>query len=517
MMMSHFFHGFAQGLDGRDKAGPEDLVHAMLLASNSLYQAVEQPIEGTILTVVRESVQEVKRAHIDVRDLGELARRMLGAARESLARTRDQLPSLRKANVVDAGALGFVRFLEGVMCLIEGKTPSRRGEPAVEAAVADAAATAEYPTDRDRAYTFCCEYVLRGDSLPGRPALAAAVRELGASLIVTRAAAVAKLHIHTNEPARVEGALARLGPEVECVKAEDMRAQHQHRRRVLTRTVAVVTDSTCDLPSESIIEHDITVVPLTVLIGDAAYLDQVDIDHEHFLERLTDPDQVPPTTSQPTPALFQASFERAAEHADEVLGIFVAGALSGTLGQAQAVAKRFSHASARVYDSCAASLGLGFQVLKAAELARDGRSLEEIVAELDRLKERSGLLLTVDTLTYLKRSGRIGKARAFLGNLLHLKPVLGVDERGALEPVDRVMGREALGPRVLEILEGWIPRDRARLRMGVAHVGCLDVAQGLAEDLRHRFGPDELFVVPGGCAIAAHTGPGAWAVFYQAE
>jgi DegV family protein with EDD domain len=514
MMMSHFFLGFAEGLGGRKRVGPEELAVAMRRASDSIYQSVDRPIEGTILTVVREATEAVERISQRVPDLTSLAEQTLKAARESLARTPQLLPVLREAKVVDAGARGFVCFLEGMVSLINGRA-TRAPLPGI-AAVPDAAASAAFPEDGDRAFRYCTEFVVRGAPPPERKQLAAAVRGLGGSLIVTRASSLAKVHIHTDEPARVEASLASLGSAVERVKAEDMREQHRARRQRKKRSVALVTDTTCDLPPELIIEHDITVVPLVVVFGERSFLDQVDIGYEEFLERLTDPAEPHPTTSQPAPAHFEAAFARAAEHGEEVLGLFVSGTLSGTLGQARAAAARQAGIRIQFFDSLSASLGLGFQVLRAAEMIREGRRSDEVVAELERLRPRSGLLLTVDTLTYLMRSGRLGKARGYLGNILHLKPVLGLDQSGAIVAVDRVRGREAVAPRVLEYLRAHIPEDRAGLRMGVVHVAGHTLAEDVAASLREEFGVDDVMIRPAAGVLAAHVGPGAWGVFYQA-
>ncbi len=516
MMLSHYFIGFANGLDGQTRAGPQDLTVAMRHASDSLYQAVDEPVEGTILTVVRESTEEVERFVRRIRDLETFAVELLGAAKASLARTPELLPALKEAGVVDAGAKGFVRFLEGMVGLVRGRSAGVRVVSASEE-MRDAAAEAAFPGNGDRDFRYCAEFVVRGDDLPERPTLAAAVRGLGGSLIVNRANSLAKIHIHTNEPSKVEGALAGLALAVECVKSEDMKAQHRQLRRDLARSVAVVTDSTCDLPDELLVEHDITVVPLTVMFGDEAFLDQVEITHAEFAKRLTDPSFPKATTSQPSPAQFDAAFTRGAENANEVLGVFLSGALSGTLGQARTAAQRFGAVTVTIHDSRTASLGLGLKVLRAAELAREGWSTEDIVSELDRLRERSGLFLTVDSLSYLQRSGRVGKARAYFANLLDLKPILSVDDSGAVIPVDKVRHREALLPRVLELLNERIPATRERLRMGIAHVLCEDTALDLATALRREFEPEEILIRPATGVLSAHTGPGAWAVFYQAE
>lgn len=518
MMLSHFFLGFYEGLDGRARAGAAELAAAIRRASKSLYQAVDKPIEGTILTVVRESSEAVDRVSLDVVDLRTLAERMLTAARCSLERTPELLPVLREANVVDAGAKGFVRLLEGMVGYVQGRPGHSAERSATEAdGDGDASASVAFSAVTDEVYRYCTELVLRGDPLPQRQQLAATVRAMGSSVIVNRTDSVAKIHLHTDEPQAVERALAAVVDEVELVKAEDMRAQHHVRRRAAGRRVAIVTDTTCDLPPESIIEHDITVVPLTVMFGDRSYLDQIDIDHDEFLRRLTDPTEPHPTTSQPAPAQLAEAYGRAAEHAGDILGIFVSGAVSGTLGQAQAAATRFTDARVRVLDSRSSSLGLGFLVLRAAELSAEGWEVDEIVPELERLRRRSGLYLTVDTLEYLQRSGRVGKARAFLAGLLDLKPILSVDDSGAIVPVDRARGRRGLEERVLDLLRRQVPRDRDRLRMGLAHVAADEPAARLAEALSAEFAPDELLIRPAAGVLAAHTGPGAWGVFYQAE
>lgn len=516
MMLSHLFLGFSEGLGGRSRAGAEDLAAAIRRASHSLYQAVEVPVEGTILTVVRESSEAVNRLAGEIGDLRILSEQMLDAARSSLERTPQLLPVLREAGVVDAGAKGFVRLLEGMVAYLQGQI----GGPAAELPEADefdASAAASFRGAAGEVYRYCSEFVLRGDPLPERHILSATIRDMGSSLIVNRTDSVAKIHIHTDEPSHVAQALAAVVADVELIKAEDMRAQHHERRRAAGRRVALVTDSTCDLPPELVIEHEITVVPLTVMFGDDAYLDQIDIGYDDFLRRLTDPDVPQPTTSQPAPAHLLESYARAAEQADAVLGIFLSGSLSGTLGQAQAAAARFEGAAVSVYDSRTASLGLGFQVLRAAELSSEGWQSDEITAELDRLRRRSGLFLTVDSLEYLKRSGRVGRARAFLAGLLDLKPILSLDGSGGIVPVERVRGRDALLPRVLELLQERVPHERGALRMGVAHVMAPEVAEELARRLEERFAPDQIVVRPAAVVLAAHTGPGAWGVFYQAE
>lgn len=516
MMLSHFFLGFAQGLGDRTRARSHDVARALRHAVRSLYQAVEDPVEGTLLTVIREASEEIQELGQNGWDLKVVAERLLAASRESLARTPELLPRLREAGVVDAGAKGFVRFLEGVVALIQGRSRGEAGFLSESAASLEAAGASEFSGSSGDSYRYCAEFLIRSESPPSREALATAVRTMGDSLIVTRADRLAKIHIHTDAPDDVRTALTRVAGAVERVKVQDMRARHDQRRRRLVRRTAIVTDTTCDLPTELLIENGITVVPLTVSFGDETFLDQIELSHQGFLERLTDPNQPHPTTSQPAPADLQRAYARALEDGDAVLGVFLAGALSGTFRQAKNAADR-SPGEITVYDSRSASLGLGFRVLRAGELAADGASVNEIVAELDRLRPRSALFCTLDTLDYVRRSGRIGRAKAFLAGLLDLKPIVSLDDEGVLIPVDRVRGRDALIDRVTGLLEERIPRPYQRLRLGVVHVLCEDMAGMLSRRLAEHFEPDQLMVRPATGVLAAHAGPGAWAVVFQAE
>ncbi len=503
MLFSRFLFGFAEAVRSLERARAPEFAAALGHAAERLYRAVEEPVEGTLLTVVREAAAQAERLASRTPDLLDLLHGALDRARRALEETRDALPALREAGVVDAGGKGFVRFLEGVLALLTGEA---RPPPEPVEEVPEAAARAEY---RGEGGQFCTEFLVRGSALPAEPEFARSVRALGASLVIHRTPEIAKVHIHTDRPAGVRAALRAFGL-VEAVKVEDIRAQHRSLER---RGVAVVTDSTCDLPPEWILGHNVTVVPMTVLFGEEAYLDQVEIGYEEFLQRLTDPAGPHPTTSQPSPAQFREAFERALESADRALVLLVSGALSGTLQSAQAVAREFD-GRVTCFDSRSASLGLGFLVVRAAERLEAGASLEEVVPELCRARETSGLLFTVDTLDCLLRSGRVGAAKAFLGGLLDLKPVLSLDSGGRVVPAGRVRGRRALLERVQARLRKEVPRESPKVRFGIVHAAYPEIERLLVPRLREEFPQAELWVRPVTGVLAAHAGPGAWGVFY---
>ncbi len=517
MILSHFLLGFADRLGERERMDPPAFADAMEAAVDGIYQALEHPVEGTILTVMRAAAEAAREAPCG--DFTAVVERLVERARAALARTPDLLPALRRAGVVDAGAKGFVALLEGVLLLVRGDPLVAEAPPEEEARGPAAAAAAYAPDDPFR---FCTEALVRGQALPGAAEVKARLRESGGSLVVVRSGDALKVHIHTDDPARVFAYLRELG-ELATHKAEDMHVQHEavvrsaeSRVRLARRPVTVVTDSACDLPEAVVRAHGIQVTPLLLVDGDDVYRDGVDVTAGAFHRRLRDEAAVLPTTSQPAPADFLETYARAAEDGEEVLGVLLGSSLSGTFGAAQAAAARFQDAPVYLVDTLGASLLQGLLVLKAAELAELGTPPESIVAELGRIRARSGILFTVDVFDRLLASGRVGKARAWLGTLLRVKPILELTPAGEVEAAGRVLGRAHLLEGVLDLLEARIP-DPSIVRFGVVHVAAPEVVARVTAALRARFGDVEVLSGPATPVIATHLGVGAWAVAYLVE
>jgi DegV family protein with EDD domain len=224
------------------------------------------------------------------------------------------------------------------------------------------------------------------------------------------------------------------------------------------------------------------------------------------------------TTSQPTPGAFMEGFDDALANADRVIGFFIAGALSGTLGSARAASRaRGLEDRLTIVDSRTASLGMGMLALRAVELAEAGWDVPTIVDELARVRDRSGAFFTVDTFENLLRSGRVSRGRAWLGGLLDIKPILEVDITGRVIPLDRVRGRDALIPRVFSHLDRRLTPRPSSFRLAVAHAGVPDLARQLKTELIQRYQPRDCLVNDVTAALGVHVGPGAWGVFYQIE
>ena len=518
MILSHFLLGFADATRGHVRANAATFATALSAAAQHVYRSLERPVEGTIITVMREVAEEAQQADTD--DFADLLELLLARARAACLRTPELLPMLRKAGVVDAGAQGFVHLLEGVGAYVHGdpfvaldRTPAFADVPA-------AAAEAEYPTQSEQ-FRFCTEALVRGAALPSSDAVRDVLRERGDSMIVIRGADVLKLHIHTDEPDEIFDYLRTLGVLV-THKAEDMTVQHATVERAAAghvqlarRPVSIVTDSACDLPAEIVRAHGIHVVPLLLVFENEALRDGIDIDAAAFVERLRKGEH--PTTSQPAPKSFMDAFRAAAADGETVLGIILSSALSGTFGSAEAAAKRMDGVPIVLVDSLGASITQGLLVVKAAELAELGWAPHDIARELKRIRAQSTVFFTVEVFDHLLASGRVGRGQVMIAGLLDIRPILALGADGRVAPIAKIRGRQNVPQRMIDVLRERIPRDARKLRFGIVHVGAAAWAETFADRLRREFGPRDVIISPASPVLATHLGPGAWGVAYQLE
>jgi uncharacterized protein len=518
MILSHFLLGFSQSVQGHERLYAPQFAAALTASAEHVYRSLDRPVEGTIITIMRETADEATRANS--RDFVDLLELVLARARDACRRTPQLLPALRKAGVVDAGALGFVHLLEGVGAYVHGDPFTSLAGTPVFGDPAPEAARVEYP-QQSEVYRFCTEALVRGSTLPPADQAKAWLRERGDSLIVIRGADVIKVHIHTDDPEAVFAYLRTLGTLV-THKAEDMAVQHAAVERAASghvqlarRPVSIVADSSCDLPEEIIRAHGIHVVPLLVVFSNEALRDRIDIDAGTFVERLRAGER--PTTSQPPPRAFLDAYRAAAEDGETVLAIILSSALSGTFTSAEAAARRFADAPIVLVDSLGASLTLGLLVLRATELAELGWEPQAIAAELKRIRAASGVLFTVDVFDNLLASGRVGRGQVMIAGLLDIRPILALGPDGRVHPGTKVRGRQHVPQRMLAELKQRVPADAQRLRFGVVHVGCEDRAEDFARMLRAEFGERETIIAPASPVLATHLGPGAWGVAYQVE
>jgi len=275
----------------------------------------------------------------------------------------------------------------------------------------------------------------------------------------------------------------------------------------MPKRIALVTDSTCDIPEAWRKKYEITVLPLTIVFGEEQLLDGVDISAQAFYERLVT-DKQHPTTSQPSPNDFMDIFEKVKDAgAEEILCITISSAMSGTMVSAAQAAKEFS-IPVRVMDSRNNSMGLGWQVIAAARAWEAGGGMEEMIAAAEKVREKMVFYISLDTIEYLSKGGRIGDAVKWVDSALRIKPMITVKpDTGTvgmgMPARSRKIGMKNLYKTFFKHLDTSKP-----MHIAVLHNNALADAEAMAARIKGEFEPAELFIQIVSPILGVHTGPG---------
>lgn len=278
--------------------------------------------------------------------------------------------------------------------------------------------------------------------------------------------------------------------------------------------IAFVTDSTTNIPKELSKGYEVQVVPSVVIWGGETLRDGFDIQPTEFYKRLATSKEMP-TTSQPTPAAFVEKFEELKSKGySDILGVYVSSKFSGTIASAETAKQQVSGINIVNVDGRSASMGTGWPLLKAAEAAKGGASIDECVRIAEQTRDHCGLMLLVDTLEFLHRGGRIGGGARFLGTALNLKPILEVQE-GALEAVERVRTKTKAVDRMVELLVDRVA-GRSPVHLAVLHANAEEDAKKLLEEGAKQVKPVETTLAEVSPAVGTHTGPGTLGFVFMA-
>jgi len=465
-------------------------------------EALTQPREGTLLTLLSTFALELEQRAPGAE--GSDFRRLLPAVvqplRAALERTRGQLEELRAANVVDAGAQGFVELVDGMARYFEtgavGEIPVVVHDDGETMAIGEAAAGE---------HRYCTECLVAGQGLDQRR-IRETLGSYGSSLVVGGSQRKVRVHIHTDEPERVFECVRDFGV-LSAEKADDMWKQQAAAHHARGRRVAVVTDSAADLPDSVLERFELHVVPLRVHFGARSYLDKVSISAEQFYREIAAGGEHP-KTSQPPPGDFRRMYEFLASHFDAVVSVSLSAKVSGTFNAATIAAQRVKGERIEIVDSLNASLGQGLVAWAAAETAMNGGSRDEVVASARHAREHAmtyGLLARLD---YLVRGGRVPRIVKTIADLLGVSIILINRPDGRVAPGAVLWGKKNLRSRFAKLICRRLRSD-ARYRMIIGHGSAEDAARELQREiLALTNNVDATEIATLGPALGVHGGPG---------
>jgi DegV family protein with EDD domain len=273
--------------------------------------------------------------------------------------------------------------------------------------------------------------------------------------------------------------------------------------------VRVVVDSTADLPQQIRESLSIAMVPLKVHFGNDTYLDSITMSSEQFFAKLAQAKEMP-TTSQPSPLDFLETYKKLLEEPDTaIVSIHISSALSGTY-QSAVLAKSMleepMNGRVSIVDSKSASLGVGFIAMAVAAAAANGADVAQCLEVFQKIKQKTKLYFLVETLEFLHRNGRIGKASALFGSLLNIKPILSIDEEGMIFPVDKIRGSRKAMSRIMDLIE--TDFGQQELEVTFVHANAMTAAQDFSSLVTERLQVSQTNIYELGPVIGTHVGPG---------
>lgn len=507
-ILAQFLLGLGDRLGQHDALAPADFAAGVASGAAYAREALTEPREGTLLTVLRESGEALERLAAGQRrpDFRLLLAQALPLARASLERTRGQLDALRAADVVDAGAQGFVELLEGVHAYFEtGETgeavPPHAGGPDLPAIGAE-----------DTTHRFCTECVISGAAIDQRR-LREQLAAHGSSLVVAGTHRKVRVHVHTNAPEEVFR-LARAHGVLTGEKADDMLRQQAAVHHARNRHVAVVTDSAADVPEDALERLELHTVPVRVHFGARSYLDKVSVSLEEFYRELArSPEH--PKTSQPPPGDFRRLFEFLLSHYESVVSVNLSSRVSGTCNAARSAAARLPAGRVTVIDSGNASLGQGLLAVYAAECAQAGYGAEEVAAAVRAAALRTRTFGLLARLDFAVRGGRVSPLVKRLAELFGFAPVIANLPGGRIGPGGIIFGRRALRPRFAAFVRRRM-RAAACYRIAVGHADAEAEGRALLAEITAGLpNVESTYLAALGTALGVHGGPGMLVVGVQ--
>ncbi len=507
IIFAQYLNGFIISLENdENEITVEQFVASAEKAVPYAYDAIENPVEGTMITLMKEFGVAVKKFKNSAKDFVELLGRGVDHLKVSLSETTESLAVLKKNNVVDAGAKGFFHFFDGFMKFVKNEEMDELYDETFDE-------ESQIPEGEDfsnEQYRYCTEALITGENLEAKD-IKVAMHELGDSLVVAGHKEKVRIHIHTDVPQDVFFKLRDFGQIVQQ-KVDDMKKQHEvaHARKY---NIALVTDSIADLPQAYIDEHQIQQIPLNLMIEDANYYDKLTITSERFYQFM-DELETYPTSSQPNQKQMENFFSYLSTYYDKIMVISVSSAMSGTYNVLkQAIKSLDDKTDVRLIDSRQNSGAEGLLVMRAQEMIIANKSLDEIEKALLTLREKTKILVSVKTLKYMVRSGRVSKVTGIIGKVANLKPVVSIDKDGEGIIFAKGLSLKSSNKKIRKHIEKVMAGGGIE-RYAIVHANAENRAEQYAEIYTGIIGQKPAYTMDISTIVAMSAGIGTVAIAY---
>jgi uncharacterized protein len=475
-----------------------------------VYEAVANPVEGTMLTVIKDWADFIYDNRKLTPDFNQLLIKSKVVLEKSLFETKAKLAVLAKNNVVDAGAKGFVLFIEGIIEFIISSDLRHLLKSKTEIVLFSGI---DDHVSEEITHRFCTEAILKNVNIDSH-ALNEVLQSFGDSLVVAGSDKTKRIHIHTDSPADLFYHLKDYGT-ITFQKADDMVRQSE---AVYNRKwkIAMVTDSTCDLSTELIDQYQINMLPININFGDNHYLDKVTIQPEHFY-KLLDSNNEFPKTAQVNEKAFINLYSHLASHYDSIIAVHLTDKFSGTFHSsqkaAQAISKEFNKPIS-VINSKNLSGALGLIILRIAQAIDEGQSHDRIVEMAEKWVADSRIFVSVKTLKYMVRGGRVSHFKGLIAKLLNVNPIVSMDENGKSIVFGKTYSQKSNMEKVMDHIKV-ISKEKNIWNYIVLHANNDEGSLWYANSMKNLTGKEPISVVNISPVIGANAGIGAASVAFM--
>lgn len=505
IIFAQFLYGFSTELKAKETITVEDFAESMRNAVRYAYEAIANPVEGTIISVIKDWAEHLYQIKDNIKDFIQLLLNALIKATESLMATTQKMELLRMNKVVDAGAKGFVVFLEGMLDFFKTGKPVSLAELNKDEIVEEEIISHEVLTFR-----YCTEALITGSGLD-KAKIREDITGFGDSLVVAGSPQKLRIHIHTDEPWNLFVKLGEIGT-IAAQKVDDMVMQNEIAS-ARKNDVCILTDSTCDLPKEILEKYQIQVLPLSIHFGSTFYLDRITMRPEQFYKML-DSSDVYPSTAQPAYKEFYNRYNYLSTHYKSILGIHLSSKFSGTWQNSLNAAKKVEEESGktiRVCDSKRVTNALGLVVLRAARALESGMPFGELAASVDSWADKTNILVSASTMKYMVRGGRVSKSKGVIGSILNIKPIVSMDKEGKAISFGKPFTFKQSMKMVINELKRFIDGKKV-WGYAISHADNVESANWYAAELEKITGIKPEFIQNASPVLVTHVGTGVVAV-----
>jgi DegV family protein with EDD domain len=507
IIFAQFLYGVSIEAGNRESLSIESFAEIMKKSVRYIYDAIAEPVEGTMLTVIREWAEYIYQHKNAIDDFLKLFLNAYEIASRALKETTEKLKVLKLANVVDAGAKGFVLFLEGV---IEGfKKTSTAREIIVNQSKIETNFVSTLQHE-DFNFRYCSETLIKGQNLDLKE-LKESIKSMGDSLVVAGSGTLARVHIHTDNPHLLFEKLRDFGT-LSYQKVDDMVKQNEAATE-RKWNIALVTDSTSDLPQELIDKYQVYVVPLNIHFGENQYLDKLTLKPDQFF-KLVDSEKDFPSTSQPNELNFINLYSHLATHYDSIISIHISKKFSGTWQNSSRAAQKVSKESGKeisVLDSMHVSGSLGLLTLKIAMAIEEGMKHDEIVNSFPEWRNNTKIFVSVKNLKYMIKGGRVSASRGFIARLMNVKPIVSMDHEGGSTLFDKAFSQRSNMKKVMNHTRKFLA-DRTTWNYIVLHAEGESAAEWFTAQLTELTGKKPVSISSISPVIGLSAGKGTAAI-----